>query len=246
MTRRSRTARSATCMTLLLGALASLHPSRGMAQWKEPVADDEWVATEAEIPPLRVISFGVSRLDVLGAEDANYLGLSAERVGDRFGFSGSLLIGGGSDGGTWVHLPIAGPIFGLVVAVPFALLDDLLGTSDPDDDFDYEDEDDSLVPSFVFEALMYENVHRHVWLNDRVLLSPYVAVLGLDGQEGDAVDGFMSLSSGIGLGARLFATERIVVAPDFAFRHHWVLRSPTSREPSRWGYTVGLRGGWAF
>jgi len=203
---------------------------------QEPSIETEEME-ELTLPPLRIVSGSFSHLNVLGTLDATYGGVSVDRIGDRYGFSGSLLVGRGSEGGVWVHLPVAGIAVGVAVIVPLALLQRFL---------DWEEAEEPWIPSFALEALMYENVHRNIWLDDRVLLAPYLGVLGLDGKEGSDVDGFMSLSSGVGLDVKLFVTDRFVVAPDVAVRHHWVLRDPTSDAGSRGGVTASIRAGFAF
>ena len=189
--------------------------------------------------PTRIVSGAFAHINVLGTLDATYGGLTLDRMGSRWGFSGAVLIGRSSDGRTWVHLPLAGLIAGVAVLLPLSLLDDLW-LEDP------EDEEDNGLPTFLFELLAFENVHRYVPLGDAVLLAPYVGVLGLDGEEGGRPDGFMSLNSGIGLNVKLFAGSRFVIAPDLSLRHHWILRDPTSDDGSRVGLTASIRAGFAF
>jgi hypothetical protein len=238
--RSDRKRRSHRSIRAAIGLAASVVSLAGplAAQDPFPPEPESYETEYADAPPLRIVSGAFAHLNVVGSLDATYGGLSLDRVGETWGFSGSVMVGRGSEGGTWVHLPLAGLIAGVAVLLPLSFIHDFW--------LDTTGEEAEWLPNFPWETFAFENVHRNVPLGEQVLLAPYLGVLGLDGKDGEDVDGFMSLNSGVGLDVKLFVSDRFVVAPDVAFRHYWILRDPTSEDGSRFGYTASIRAGFAF
>ena len=174
--------------------------------------------------------------------DINYFGLTGEiYLDDYFSYSGSLYFGKGSDNLSYVHFPLAGG----VLLLPFVILYYSTGIAT------------EIHPLTWFKLLMLENVYYNIDAGNKVVIAPYLTLLGADGEEheGDGEgDRFKSmadnvsliLSSGVGINIKVFLTERFAIASNLSVKRFFAVGETTFVKGNHNGYTFGIKLGYVF
>ncbi len=173
--------------------------------------------------------------------DINYFGLTGEiYLDDHFSYSGSLYFGKGSDNLYYGHFPLAGG----VLLLPFVVLYYSTGIAT------------EIHPLTWLKLLMLENIYYNIDASKKVMISPYLTLLGADGEvhEGDGEPNqFESmadsvgviLSSGVGINIKVFLTERFVIASNLSLKRFFLFDTAFGKG-SHNGYTFGIKLGYVF
>ena len=103
---------------------------------------------------------------------------------------------------------------------------------------------------------MLENIYYNIDASNKVMISPYLTLLGADGEvhEGDGEPNkFESmadsvgviLSSGVGINIKVFLTERFVIASNLSLKRFFLFDTAFGKG-SHNGYTFGIKLGYVF
>ncbi len=187
--------------------------------------------------PKGVLSASFRYQNLVNAWDVVFFGMTGElQVSDKVSFSGSFFLGKGPDNALYVHLPIAG------LAAWLPLLG-LAWLADPDD----PNLQGFSIPPVFWKLLMMENTHYNIRVAETVVVSPYVNFLSLDGEVSDESSGeFNSLSTGLGVSAKIFLSDRVVLIPDVVAKYFFVFDDPIYGDLDRVGYALTLQAGYVF
>jgi hypothetical protein len=161
-----------------------------------------------------------------------YYGGSAEFIFDwKLGLSGSIYYGKGSDNRNYIHLPVGGIMAFLIVAGL-----NQLSESDP---VDFWKEFGPLI--------LVENIHYNIPVNDKILISPYVSLFGLDaGIETNSQPGVGLLSYGVGINVNVLLFKRMMVSSFVSVKYFSVSNSDDFGSGSQFGYTANINLGYVF
>ena len=163
--------------------------------------------------------------DLPGSWNINYYGVSGhDYFYNRFGLSGSLLYGRGSNNLGYIHLPPLGLALLLISAI----------TSDHD--------------SHDLILIFFENIHYNFPMKNNITISPYWNVLGADlgeQREGEE-EGHALFSTGIGLNVKVKLAKRLTLCSDFSIKYFIVSGKEKFGSGNQLGLMAGISLGYNF
>lgn len=200
------------------------------------VLPGDLVGQSSPTMPRGILSASFRYQNLVNAWDVAFFGMTGElQVSDKVSFSGSFFLGKGPDNGLYGHLPVAG----LAAWLPLLGLAWLAG--------DEVDGPNIHIPPVFWKLLMMENTHYNIRVGEAVVVSPYVNFLSLDGEVSDESSGeFNSLSTGLGVSAKIFLSDRFVLIPDVVAKYFFVFDDPIYGDLDRVGYALTLGAGYVF
>jgi hypothetical protein len=202
------------------------------------VLPGDLVGQDSPTMPRGILSASFRYQNLVNAWDIAFFGTTGElRVSDKVSFSGSFFLGKGPGNAIYAHLPIAG------LAAWLPLLG-LAWLADPDD----PNLQGFSIPPVLLKLLMMENTHYNIQVRENIVVSPYVNFLSLDGEVSDesSQGDFVSLSTGLGLSAKIFLSDRFVLIPDIVTKYFFVLEDRIYGDLDRVGYALTLLAGYVF
>ena len=201
------------------------------------VLPGDLVGQSSPTMPRGILSASFRYQNLVNAWDVAFFGMTGElQVSDKVSFSGSFFLGKGPDNAIYGHLPVAG----LAAWLPLLAVAWLAG--------DEGDGADIHIPPVFWKLLMMENTHYNIQVRENIVVSPYVNFLSLDGEVSDesSQGDFVSLSTGLGLSAKIFLSDRFVLIPDIVAKYFFVLEDRIYGDLDRVGYALTLQAGYVF
>ena len=199
--------------------IISIFSGQRLSAQEEPV--------ETQEPDMLFFQAGYQLRSMPGAWHVNYFGLLGEvPITKKFGLSGSLLYGRGSNNTGYLHLPVPGVLLFIGLSTIFG----------PEAGF--------------LQTLVVEDVHYYHWINEKLVVSPYLNILGADLAEstgGEYDDkSHTILSWGPGVSVRIIPAKHFTVAADFGIKHYIVKGKDDFGYGNRLGFTMGVNIGIVF
>lgn len=161
--------------------------------------------------------------------DLKYFGLSAELYRKQVAFSGAILYGTAAGGDRYLHIPLAGPVVVLLLAVE-----------------NLTEGEARVREGFKLEYLAFlllENIHYSFRITPKFVLSPYLSLLStdicLDSSCPDAG------STGAGVNLKMLINEKLFVSSDVALKYFF-FAGAEENPASQFGYTLGIHLGYVF
>ena len=177
---------------------------------------------KSDLEGLTGISFQIQKIP--DHWDIKYYGLAGEIVPKKkFSYSGSIVIGKGSDDKYYLHLPGIGFVF-------------TIGALSLSRWFEIK-----MTTSEFFLFFLLENFHYNIRVTENLRISPTLHLLGCDGTSGSLI-----LTNGIGICAKVFLTESFMIGSGAYFKHYHISGDTNLDKGNHFGYSAMIYMGLIF
>ena len=164
--------------------------------------------------------------------DIKYFGLLFEHyLSDKFSISGPFYVGKSSNDRTYIHFPLGGLLTVFFIKIIFREFVDIGGLFEPG----------------TIKYLFTENINYNIRVKDKLIISPYLSFLGLDGgivSNGESKNtGKASISNGIGLSIKEILSKNWTFCCYLDYKH---FSGNNFKSSNHFGYAAWINIGYTF